>query len=430
MKLKPQYFIILSGFVGLVLIGTGVFYSKAFNQVKIPPADFFIDQVKARWAPPAGQLAHDEYAARKLPAAINDDGLVQSIDANTNINTNVPVKKNTNAANPTPAPAKNTNTNVAQDSDDGSCTGVNLNNWDCYEKHFRKLVQTKGIAAAFDELKQRYPSEGYIRAECHPLTHIIGQEAVALYPKVSDAYKVGDSFCWSGYYHGVLEGYIAKIGRENLAAKINDICSDIPGKDKYTFDYYNCVHGLGHGVMASTADELFDSLSMCDNLKGDWEQKSCASGVFMENVIVDGKNHFTKYLDPKDPLYPCDATPEKYKETCYLMQTSYMLKIAGGDFLKVFDWCASAEANFQTTCYSSLGRDASGRSTSNIDMTRTTCLLGKPGDQQLFCVIGAVKDFVSYYHSDVQAKQFCNSFTDDNLKETCLSTEASYYQLF
>jgi hypothetical protein len=111
------------------------------------------------------------------------------------------------------------------------------------------------------------------------------------------------------------------------------------------------------------------------------------------------------------------------------MQTSYILKVVNGDFQKTFAWCRQAESEHQNTCFASLGRDASGRSLSKVEPTKNVCLLGSPGDEQTYCVIGAVKDFISYYHSDVQAKALCDSFTS-SLRETCLSTAESYYQIF
>jgi hypothetical protein len=246
---------------------------------------------------------------------------------------------------------------------------------------------------------------------------------------VAEAYIHGDSFCWSGYYHGVLEGVVARIGRQKVPDALNNICDGIVGKSSYSFDYYNCVHGLGHGVMAYTQDELFDSLKLCDRIFGTWEQSSCYSGVFMENVIVDNKNHFTKYLKPEDPLYPCDAVDAKYKGTCYLMQTSYMLKVTAGNFSKVFELCSQLEDAYRSTCYQSLGRDASGRSSSDVTTTKNTCELGKNSEQQSNCMIGAVKDFISYFHSDTQAKQLCSVLAAD-LQTLCLSTTESYYKTF
>lgn len=300
----------------------------------------------------------------------------------------------------------------------------------CYEEHYTKSIQSQGIAAAVADLKGRYAVDSYAKSQCHPLMHLIGRISADQFKTVGEAYKYGDSFCWSGYYHGVLESFIGKVGLADLRSRLNDVCTDIPGKERYSFDYYNCVHGLGHGVMAVTNTELFESLTYCDSLVGAWEQVSCASGSFMENIIVDGLNHVTKYLKPEEPLYPCTASPEKYKQTCYLMQTSYMLKVNGGNFAQTFQRCREVEEAHRTTCFNSLGRDASGRSSSDIEKTKVTCLLGQTTEEQTYCATGAVKDFISYYHSDKEGKAFCNSFENKEIATHCLAEAATYYGFF
>lgn len=312
----------------------------------------------------------------------------------------------------------------------GICTGAESSNFFCYEQHYQNIVREEGINAAFTDLKERYTTNSYIVAQCHPLTHVIGREAALKFSTPGEAYKDGDGYCWSGYYHGVLETFLDKIGRENLPSEIDTVCDNIEGKESYSFDYYNCVHGLGHGVMAITDTELFQSLDYCKLLTGWWERQSCASGVYMENVIVDGLNHFTKYLDPQRPLYPCTESPEEFKNTCYLMQTSYILKVNGGDFADTYGWCEKAEENYRATCYQSLGRDASGRNTSLIEPTKNVCMLGKDYFQQSNCVIGAVKDIISYFHSDVEAKQFCAVLPSTDLQQLCTDTTVSYYAQF
>lgn len=310
------------------------------------------------------------------------------------------------------------------------CQGDRVSNFDCYEDHYADLIKTESVDAAFIDLRNRYNENSYVVSQCHPIAHVIGQIAVKKYPTAAEAYTHGDSFCWSGYYHGVLEGIVGKIGQENVIAQINNICGSIAGKEDYSFEYYNCVHGLGHGLMAMTNTELFESLKLCDNLKGNWEQTSCYGGVYMENVMVDNKNHFTNYLKPDDPLYPCNKVDTKYKSACYLMQTSYMLKVTGGDFTKVFSLCATADADFVATCYQSLGRDASGRSVSDVTSTKSTCDMGQDFAAKSNCIMGAVKDFVAYHHSDLQAKEFCHALSTPDLIAICLSTAESYYQSF
>jgi len=226
-----------------------------------------------------------------------------------------------------------------------------------------------------------------------------------------------------------MEGILEKTSSQDLPRVINNICESIPGKDVYSFDYYNCVHGLGHGVMYITQNELFDGLLLCDSLEGEWERESCYGGVFMENVITDFENHFTSYLKPEEPLYPCTVVAEKNKHACYLMQTSYVLKTNGYNFRDAFVQCSKVEEEHKNTCYQSIGRDASGSTVSDIGRTSAYCMLGEYPRQQNNCVIGAVKDFISYFHSNVQAKQLCKVFSTDT-EEICLSTANFYYQSF
>jgi len=299
----------------------------------------------------------------------------------------------------------------------------------CFEKHFQTVVTEQTIDDAFLDLKVRYDTSILVRSLCHPLVHVIGRTAVEKYPNVADAYREGDHFCWSGYYHGVMEAMLYDTEPEDLPKTINNICDSIPGKASYSFDYYNCVHGLGHGVMYVTQNELFDALLMCDNLEGTWEKESCYGGVFMENVITDFENHFTKYLKPEEPLYPCTEVAEKNKHACYLMQTSYILKTNGYNFVDAFEKCSTIEEWHKNTCYESIGRDASGSTVSDVQRTKAHCLLGQNERQQTHCVTGAVKDFISYFHSDIQAKQFCNSFEVD-IADACLNVASAYYKSF
>jgi hypothetical protein len=322
------------------------------------------------------------------------------------------------------------NTYPALESIDPICQDAdNSSNFKCYENYYTELVKNKGLGEAFGDIKTRQMENSYVLTQCHPLAHSIGHASSVLYPDILEAFAHGDSFCWSGYYHGLMEEIIDKKGKEKTLEELNTICSRVSGKEIYSFDYYNCVHGLGHGLMGTAGQNLFTALNMCDKLDGSWEKASCYSGVFMENVIIENKGGTSKYLKKSDPVYPCNAVGDNYKKTCYLMQTSYMLKVLKNDFSKVFNLCANVESPYQNTCYQSLGRDASGHSSSNIEETKASCNLGTSFDQRSNCIIGAVKDFISYYHSDKEAKELCNSL-DADITLICLKTAKEYYSRF
>jgi hypothetical protein len=119
-----------------------------------------------------------------------------------------------------------------------------------------------------------------------------------------------------------MEAIIVEMGIESVPKELNSICSNLPGRDTRSFNYYNCVHGLGHGLMYVEGHNLFKALELCDKLTDDWDSESCYGGVYMENVIANGKDHISKYLKEDDLLYPCNVVDEKYKQQCYLMQSS------------------------------------------------------------------------------------------------------------
>lgn len=341
------------------------------------------------------------------------------------------------AQSPTPetgGPHKNLQSDQIQSthsptSPEFNCTGKDASNFECYKSYYMNKVLSDGIASAFDDAKRREKTNEYLLSMCHPIAHSIGHAAVKKFDSVNAAFKQGDGYCWSGYYHGVMEGMIARIGRENLPTEIGNICSSIPGKETYSFDYYNCIHGLGHGVMAVNGIELFDSLDICAKLDGSWEQSSCYGGVYMENVMVEQRGQHTKYLKREDSVYPCNAVKDQYKKDCFMMQTSYMLKVANGDFGKVFEQCSDVEQQFRKACYQSLGRDAASYSLNKIQPTISSCKLASSSEAKVNCIIGASKNFVSALHDDKRAISLCNA-TDAETKMRCLSAVKQYYQTF
>lgn len=318
-----------------------------------------------------------------------------------------------------------------QSSSIKDCSAVSNENFLCYKERYTSIVQNKSVSEAFMDLKQAYEKSASVQSQCHQITHVIGRLAGRKYDDVASAYESGDSFCWSGYYHGVLEAVADKMGSQGLVDNINSICKTLKDKQEYAFDHFNCVHGIGHGLMAVQNSELFTSLASCDQLFGSWQQDSCYGGVFMENIMdTINPNHHTNYLKDDDPLYPCTAVTNRYKEQCYLMQTSHALGVLDRDFGKVFDVCSKVEAPYDVICFQSLGRDASGQTTSNKEKTVEICDNGPSVKARTNCFVGAVKDFISYFHSDKQGLDMCTAITDSAVKSKCISTAYEYYKTF
>lgn len=300
----------------------------------------------------------------------------------------------------------------------------------CYSRFYESTVEKYGVKKTFEILKKDYSSNSYVVKQCHSITHIIGHASYKMYPNISEAFNYGDPFCWSGYYHGVMEELTESIGLSGLKKEINNICSGVLGKETHSFNYYNCVHGLGHGVLTINNYEIFDALKACDLLSGEYERQNCYGGVYMENVVQDGTFAQSKYLKKDDLLYPCDAVPAKYQRPCYLMQPTYILASNNKDFRETFDICRSAGSEMLSYCLDGIGREAVGQ-VENSDNKKVIkiCLLGQDDKEKSYCMSGAVKNIVAYYHSDKQAIGFCN-LVPENIRQNCLDTVKDYYKNF
>ena len=317
------------------------------------------------------------------------------------------------------------------------CPSDAASSLDCWDAYYQALLEQYGSHVALFELKGRYESGGpvkgdisngvnYPRLFCHTLLHPIGEAAAKEYGSIASAYQNGDTFCRAGYYHGVLEGVFGEDDAEELLSKLDSICKEVEGKERYSYVYFSCVHGIGHGLMAFFYHDLFESLEACGRLSMEWEQSSCYGGVFMENVISDSPDEPSKYLKRDDPLYPCNAVEDKYRHQCYLMQTSHMLDLYDGGFDHVFDECSEIEEKYRITCYQSLGRDASGWSYGSPEDVLGYCAEARTQEQNIQCLIGAAVDFIQSVGAEA-ARDLCKRGDTEEAQKLC--SEAVEYQL-
>src|SRR5581483_10607926 len=129
------------------------------------------------------------------------------------------------------------------------------------------------------------------------------------------------------------------------------------------FDWFQCDHGLGHGIMQYEQDDVLKSVKDCDMLDtANQAREICYGGVFMENITTDAKTgHPSKYIKADDPIYPCDIVGTQYKSTCYFLSSSMILRLNNWNFPLVFQTCnTKAEKDYLWLRYQSLGRDISG----------------------------------------------------------------------
>ena len=163
---------------------------------------------------------------------------------------------------------------------------------------------------------------GYARGiDCHDRAHEMGRRAYEVVG--SEAFKSCGIECHSGCRHGATEAFFADKGTSDLISGMGVLCGDEMGNK---FHMHQCIHGIGHGLMAWYDYDLHKALQACDLIEHPFHQSSCYSGVFMENIVgsivrdestPDGKvSHHTDFLND-DPHYPCNILADRYKWQCY-----------------------------------------------------------------------------------------------------------------
>jgi cytochrome c553 len=275
----------------------------------------------------------------------------------------------------------------------------------CFRQAFGNMSYYDGPKKALASLDSDGRKNPAIQGDCHQIAHEIGHAAFVRYHgNAAEALGNGSMTCWSGYYHGVIERAFGGVPRSKVAAKARGLCTGAE-IHRNAFVLYQCVHGLGHGLMIYSDDDLPFALRVCDELQTEWDQTSCTGGVFMQNLMpMQGIK--TKWLRPHDPLYPCTAVKRRDKLYCYLMVTSRILPTVGYNWRKAARGCRRAERGWVATCFQSFGRDASGQTVQNPAQIVAICHMA--GEMERECIYGAARDLTSNDANGSRAARMCS----------------------
>jgi len=269
----------------------------------------------------------------------------------------------------------------------------------------------------------------------HPLAHALGyavrstpKTATALLSECDDRYQ-------SGCYHGILQRYFdARMGMPIANEVLLAPCDGLRGTNQQ-FRIFDCLHGTGHGLMMYHRYDVNASLADCDRLRTPWDQNSCYGGVFMEHnmgvrmqAFGEGKFGMHRHsmpapnvvlFKPDDLHYPCDATPQRYRVECYELQADLILPAVKQDYRKASAICDQAGTpRLVASCYSGLGRNASGAAAFQFAGIRRRCDLSSDYGKS-FCYQGAVRH-LAYAPSELpRGVAFCRSLPEGETRARC-----------
>ena len=275
----------------------------------------------------------------------------------------------------------------------------------CFRQAFGNLAYREGPQKALALLATDDTRIAGVHADCHQISHWIGHAGLAYYKNdAGQALSHGAMTCNSGYYHGVLQLALAGLPRSEVVKKSRKLCT-APAVNKTEFLLYQCVHGLGHGLMIYSGDDLPWSLRTCHKLQTGFDRVSCTGGVFMQNL--DTTMGVSRYLSAKNPIYPCTIVAERDKVYCYLMVTSRINTLDDFNWRKTADWCRRSERGWVETCFESYGRDASG--SSEYRPQKTVALCEQAGPNTGDCIYGAARDYGNNYAGRRTATTLCTA---------------------
>jgi mono/diheme cytochrome c family protein len=288
---------------------------------------------------------------------------------------------------------------AAFEPDDTEVDDCKDEDFKCFEQAFANIAYKDGPKEALDKFDEDIKTPGPIESDCHRIVHAIGAGALAHYDgNVGQAFVAGRASCTSGYYHGILERAFLGIPQTQLGSAARRFCSD-PKVRTTEFIAYQCVHGLGHGLMIYTGYDLPESLKTCDSLANGWDATSCTGGVFMENY-QSSYGVKSRWLKENDLIYPCNAVAKRHKFYCYNLVTARILPKVDYNWTKAAKVCRKSEPGWVPICFQSMGRDASGYTRLDPVRILDICKVGK--EQARECIFAAAMDMV---YTDVNARR-------------------------
>ena len=305
----------------------------------------------------------------------------------------------------------------------------------CIGDGIASLSSAGNIALAMGTLDFVVHSDPSLVLLGHPLAHALGYAVRSTPATATRLLSQCDDRYQSGCYHGILQRYFdARMGMPITQRVLLAPCDGLRGT-REQFRLYDCLHGTGHGLMMYHRYDVSASLRDCDRLASDWDQRSCYSGVFMENnmgarmqAFGDGKFGMHRHsmpassvvlYKPNDLHHPCNATPVRYRLECYELQADLILPALKQDYRKAGRVCDAAGApDLVRACYVGLGRNASGASAFQYAGIRKRCDLASPVGMP-FCYQGAVRH-LAYARSELpRGVAFCKSLPDGEARSRC-----------
>jgi hypothetical protein len=326
----------------------------------------------------------------------------------------------------------------------------------CLEDFLLQLTRQGKVRLAMGALDLLGQHDASVRRRGHDYSHVIGINAWTPDQDIGAVYLQCTELFQSGCYHGVIQAYFAYSGTDS--AHVVGVCRDTPGIKDNGWLHFQCVHGIGHGLVQNFTMRLPRALEGCDMLGNYFDSESCYGGAFMEFIVggrgqshhphlpgaqaaaqaggkpagemdheMTGMDHGTmnhdsappfKVRDRSDLLYPCTVLGDRYQRACYEMQAGLIVEVTGLDFAKVAKVCDTAPELMRSVCYQGIGTYVSGVTVRDPEESIRICSLGNPRYRP-WCFVGVVKNFIDVTSTPDDGIAFCRRLGARDIAASC-----------
>lgn len=353
------------------------------------------------------------------------------------------------------------------------CRGLLGTRSSCVERALDGVLRRSGVATAMAVLDAAVARNPGLTPQAHGIAHGLGIAAYRSPETVASTFASCPNTQIAGCYHGVIQGYFLDVARRTgdvSAADLDALCQ--PHRATPAL-YFECTHGMGHGLMAAYHHRLPDALAKCDLISDAAARDSCWGGAFMENIVGALHPHHTaeahaatahagehegmdhggmemdhaamghgdehaamghgdahagmqhdaaparpwRALDRTDLLYPCTAVDAKYGRACYAIQTAAIMAMNGGRIGHTARVCRRAPGEMAAVCLASLGRDLTAYA--RRDPARTARLCARAGRGETDCLRGAAYALYDVALQPAEPLALCRAVSGDARKAAC-----------
>jgi len=273
-------------------------------------------------------------------------------------------------------------------------------------------LQERGLSAALDSLERKAAADSLVLRAGHQLAHALGRHAFSAMPGGLGVIAQCRAVFASGCYHGVVEAALAVRDRIDVA-ELEGMCA-AAGNAGSLRAVYECMHGLGHGLLAAVELDVPKALQYCDSLSSPRFSTACHQGAFMEAITLglagSGGHHHAHHgaiaIDPADPYSPCRGFDDPYADSCWLFQGFVILRSVGFDPGRALRVCDGAPGGRAGRCYESVGHQLAGLFQRGNDWIIAQCASGR-AELAPHCSAGAALALAALDWSGKRVREFC-----------------------